>query len=62
MAAYVLSDRQINEALTEAAERDVVIRLYLDKSHSPSTGLFGAGPSTLLAHPMFSRGSKARGF
>jgi hypothetical protein len=30
MAAYVLPDRQIIEALTDAIERDVVIRLYLD--------------------------------
>ena len=42
MAAYVLSDKEIIEALTDAAERDVVIRLYLDKSqfaeHGPVRG------------------------
>jgi phosphatidylserine/phosphatidylglycerophosphate/cardiolipin synthase-like enzyme len=42
MAAYVLSDTQIIEALTDAAERDVTIRLYLDRSefaeHGPVRG------------------------
>jgi phosphatidylserine/phosphatidylglycerophosphate/cardiolipin synthase-like enzyme len=52
MAAYVLSDPRIIEALTVAAERGVLIRLYLDKSqfaeHGPTRGgLVGA----LLAHP-----------
>jgi phosphatidylserine/phosphatidylglycerophosphate/cardiolipin synthase-like enzyme len=32
IAAYVLSDSRIIEALTDAAERGVLIRLYLDKS------------------------------
>jgi phosphatidylserine/phosphatidylglycerophosphate/cardiolipin synthase-like enzyme len=32
MAAYVLSDPRIIEALTDAAERGVLIRLYVDKS------------------------------
>src|SRR5271169_3308414 len=32
------SDRQIIEALTDAAERDVVIRLYLDKSQFAEHG------------------------
>jgi phosphatidylserine/phosphatidylglycerophosphate/cardiolipin synthase-like enzyme len=52
MAAYVLSDPQIIEALTDAAERDVVIRLYLDKSqfaeHGPTRGGL---VEALLAHP-----------
>ena len=30
MAAYVLSDQRIIEALTDAAERGVLVRLYLD--------------------------------
>jgi phosphatidylserine/phosphatidylglycerophosphate/cardiolipin synthase-like enzyme len=52
MAAYVLSDPRIIEALTDAAERGVVIRLYLDRSqfaeHGPTRGgLIEA----LLAHP-----------
>jgi phosphatidylserine/phosphatidylglycerophosphate/cardiolipin synthase-like enzyme len=42
MAAYVLSDTRIIEALTDAAERGVLIRLYLDKSqfaeHGPTRG------------------------
>jgi len=52
MAAYVLSDGRIIEALTEAAERGVVVRLYLDKSqfaeHGPTRG---GGIEALLAHP-----------
>ena len=52
MAAYVLSDPRIIEALTDAAERGVLIRLYLDRSqfaeHGPTRGgLIEA----LLAHP-----------
>jgi phosphatidylserine/phosphatidylglycerophosphate/cardiolipin synthase-like enzyme len=52
MAAYVLSDPQIIEALIDAAERGVVIRLYFDRSqfadHGPTRGgLIEA----LLAHP-----------
>ena len=42
MAAYVLSDPRIIEALTDAAERGVLIRLYLDRSqfaeHGPHAG------------------------
>ena len=52
MAAYVLSDPQIIEALTDAAERDVVIRLYLDKSQFAEHGPIRGGPvEVLLAHP-----------
>jgi len=52
MAAYVLSDPRIIEALTAAAERGVLIRLYWDRSqfaeHGPTRGgLIEA----LLAHP-----------
>jgi phosphatidylserine/phosphatidylglycerophosphate/cardiolipin synthase-like enzyme len=38
MAAYVLSDPRIIMALTNAAERGVVIRLYLDKSQFAEHG------------------------
>ena len=52
MAAYVLSDPRIIEALTDAAERGVVIRLYLDRSqfaeHGPTRGGL---VEALLAHP-----------
>jgi phosphatidylserine/phosphatidylglycerophosphate/cardiolipin synthase-like enzyme len=52
MAAYVLSDPRIIEALTAAAERGVLIRLYLDKSqfaeHGPTRGGL---VEALLAHP-----------
>jgi hypothetical protein len=52
IAAYVLSDARIIEALTDAAERDVLIRLYLDKSqfseHGPTRGGL---VEALLAHP-----------
>jgi phosphatidylserine/phosphatidylglycerophosphate/cardiolipin synthase-like enzyme len=52
MAAYVLSDQQIIEALIDAAERGVVIRLYFDKSqfaeHGPTRGGLIAA---LIAHP-----------
>ena|SRR5271166_416199 len=52
MAAYVLSDARIIEALTKAAERDVIVRLYLDKSQFSEHGLrFGAPIEALLAHP-----------
>ena len=52
MAAYVLSDEQIIDALTSAAEREVVIRLYLDKSQFSEHGLRQGGPvEALLAHP-----------
>jgi phosphatidylserine/phosphatidylglycerophosphate/cardiolipin synthase-like enzyme len=52
MAAYVLSDPRIIEALTVAAERGVLIRLYLDKSqfaeHGPTRGGL---VEALLANP-----------
>ncbi|MFZ0207773.1 MAG: phospholipase D-like domain-containing protein, partial [Roseiarcus sp.] len=42
MAAYVLSDPFVIEALRDAADRGVTIRLYLDKSqysqHGPRNG------------------------
>ena len=62
MAAYVLSDGKVIEALTGAAERDVVIRLYLDRSqfeqHAPQTG---SPLQALLAHPNVSTKIKDEG-
>jgi phosphatidylserine/phosphatidylglycerophosphate/cardiolipin synthase-like enzyme len=62
MAAYVLSDERIAEALIGAAERGVVIRLYLDRSqfaeHGPTRGgLIEA----LLAHPNVAARVKGEG-
>ena len=52
MAAYVLSDRRIIEALTAAAERDVAVRLYFDKSQFSQHGLKVDAPiEALIAHP-----------
>ena len=52
MAAYVLSDSRIIEALTDAAERGVLIRLYLDKSQFAEHGATRGGLiEALLAHP-----------
>jgi phosphatidylserine/phosphatidylglycerophosphate/cardiolipin synthase-like enzyme len=52
MAAYVLSDKEIIEALTDAAERDVAIRLYLDKSQFAEHGPVRGGLiESLLAQP-----------
>jgi hypothetical protein len=63
MAAYVLSDPQIIETLTDAAERDVVIRLYLDKSQFSSTDRFEEGSSRRCSPiPMSSRGSREKAF
>jgi phosphatidylserine/phosphatidylglycerophosphate/cardiolipin synthase-like enzyme len=52
MAAYVLSDPRIVEALTDAAERDVVIRIYLDKVQFAEHAAIRGGPvEALFAHP-----------
>lgn len=62
MAAYVLSDARIIEALTNAAERNVIVRLYLDKSQFSEHGLrFGAPIEALLAHPNVSARVKGEG-
>jgi hypothetical protein len=45
VAAYVLSDPQIIEALTDVGERDVAVRLYLDKSQFAEHGLKRGGSS-----------------
>jgi phosphatidylserine/phosphatidylglycerophosphate/cardiolipin synthase-like enzyme len=62
MAAYVLSDPRIIEALTDAAERGVVIRLYLDRSqfaeHGPTRG---GAVEALLAHPNVAAKVKGEG-
>jgi phosphatidylserine/phosphatidylglycerophosphate/cardiolipin synthase-like enzyme len=62
MAAYVLSDPRIIEALTDAAERGVVIRLYLDRSqfaeHGPARGSL---VEALLAHPNVAARVKGEG-
>jgi len=62
MAAYVLSDRHIIEALIDAAERGVVIRIYLDKSefaeHGPTRGGL---VEALLAHPNVAARVKGEG-
>jgi phosphatidylserine/phosphatidylglycerophosphate/cardiolipin synthase-like enzyme len=62
MAAYVLSDPQVVNALIDAAERGVVIRLYFDRSqfaeHGPTRGgLIEA----LLAHPNVAARVKGEG-
>ena len=63
MAAYVLSDPQIIEALTDAAERDVVIRIYLDKSQFAEHGPFRGDSSKRCSPiPTSPRGSRARVF
>ncbi len=52
MAAYVLSDPRIIDALTNAAERGVLIRLYLDRSQFAEHGPTPGGPiEALVAHP-----------
>ena len=52
MAAYVLSDPRIIEALIDAAERGVLIRLYLDRSQFAEHEHTRGGPiEALLAHP-----------
>jgi phosphatidylserine/phosphatidylglycerophosphate/cardiolipin synthase-like enzyme len=62
MAAYVLSDKEIIEALTDAAERDVVIRLYLDRSEFAEHGPFRGGlVEALLAHPNVTARVKGEG-
>ena len=47
-AAYVLSDARVIETLTHAAKRDVVIRLYLDRSQFEQHDLRQRGPLETL--------------
>lgn len=62
MAAYVLSDRAVIEALSDAADRGVTIRLYLDKGqfseHGPRQG---GGIEALLTSPNVFARVKGRG-
>jgi phosphatidylserine/phosphatidylglycerophosphate/cardiolipin synthase-like enzyme len=62
MAAYVLSDQRVIEALTAAAERDVAVRLYFDKSQFSQHGLKVDAPiEALLAHPNVEAKAKGAG-
>ena len=62
MAAYVLSDDTVIEALTAAAERDVPVRIYFDASQFSQHGLrYGAPIEALLAHPNVSAKVKGEG-
>jgi phosphatidylserine/phosphatidylglycerophosphate/cardiolipin synthase-like enzyme len=62
MAAYVLTDPRIIDALTAAAERDVAVRLYFDKSQFSQHGLkVGAPIEALIAHPNVAARVKGEG-
>jgi phosphatidylserine/phosphatidylglycerophosphate/cardiolipin synthase-like enzyme len=58
MAAYVLSDVRIIEALSDAADRGVAVRLYLDRSEFES---HAAELEALLARPRVSARVKPSG-
>ena len=63
MAAYVLSDPRIIEALTDAAERGVLIGFIWTDRNSPSTDPHAGGSSKRSSPTLMSpRGSKARAF
>ena len=62
MAAYVLSDASVIEALRDAADRGVTIRLYLDKGQFSQHGPRNGGPiEQLLAYPNVFARIKGRG-
>ena len=62
MAAYLLSDPSVIEALRDAADRGVTIRLYLDKSQYSQHGPRDGGPiGELLAFPNVFARVKGRG-
>jgi phosphatidylserine/phosphatidylglycerophosphate/cardiolipin synthase-like enzyme len=62
MAAYVLSDPFVIEALRDAADRGVTIRIYLDKSQYSQHGPRNGGPiGELLALPNVFARVKGRG-
>jgi phosphatidylserine/phosphatidylglycerophosphate/cardiolipin synthase-like enzyme len=62
IAAYVLSDPRIAEALIDAAERGVVVRLYLDRSQFAEHGPTRGGViEALLAHPNVAARVKGEG-
>ena len=57
MAAYVLTDRSVMEALIAAANRGVRIRLYLDPDQPAARN---ANPSSLFANLLSTKGIEAR--
>lgn len=62
MAAYVLSDSGIIEALIDAADRGVVIRVYFDRSEFAERGPRRGGlVEALLAHPNVTARVKGEG-
>lgn len=62
MAAYVLSDAGVIDALRDAADRGVTIRLYLDRSQFSRHGPREGGPiGELLAFPNVFARVKGRG-
>jgi phosphatidylserine/phosphatidylglycerophosphate/cardiolipin synthase-like enzyme len=62
MAAYVLSDPFVIEALCDAADRGVTIRIYFDKSQYSQHGPRNGGPiGELLAFPNVFARVKGRG-
>jgi phosphatidylserine/phosphatidylglycerophosphate/cardiolipin synthase-like enzyme len=62
MAAYVLSDNRVIEALTMAAERGVAVRIYFDSSQFAQHGLrYGAPIEALVAHPNVAAKVKGEG-
>jgi phosphatidylserine/phosphatidylglycerophosphate/cardiolipin synthase-like enzyme len=62
MAAYVLSDPFVIEALRDAADRGVTIRIYLDKSQYSQHGPRNGGPiGELLTFPNVFARVKGRG-
>ena len=61
MAAYVLSDPAIIEALSDAADRGVTIRIYLDKGQFSQHGARSEAVEALLAYPNVTARLKGRG-
>ncbi len=62
MAAYVLSDQAVIDALCDAADRGVTIRLYLDKAQFSEHGPRGGGEiGQLLSYPNVFARVKGRG-
>ena len=61
MAAYVLSDPAIIVALSDAADRGVTIRIYLDKGQFSQHGARSEAVEALLAYPNVKARLKGRG-
>ena len=62
MAAYVLSDASVIDALRDAADRGVTIRIYLDKGQYSQHGPRNGGPiEGLLTYPNVFARVKGRG-